>query len=261
VLIVDAAVGFTGGLNLADQWAPIDAGGGGWRDDVIGIEGPAVRDLIPGFLTAWRRAGGEGPHRTPWLGEGRGALPNGSPGTQQVRVLDSLFRNRRLIARTYLHELKHAKRFAYIANSYFVPDGRVIRALTRAARRGVDVRVIQPASSDVEIVRYASRAIWDKLMRSGVRIFEWHKSVLHAKSAVIDGCWSTIGSYNLDNISLRHNLEINVSIRDEAFGAALERSFQRDFADCYEVDLRTFRFRPLSDRLLEAIFYRLRKFL
>ncbi|HVJ19645.1 MAG TPA: phospholipase D-like domain-containing protein [Polyangiaceae bacterium] len=261
VLIVDAEIGFTGGLNLADQWAPVSDGGQGWRDDMIQIEGKAVRDLVPGFLTAWRRAGGEPLEREPWVTESKPLLRDGSAGTQQVRVLDSLFRHRRRIAHAYVHELQQAKRFAYISNSYFVPDPRVINALIRAARRGVDVRVMQPAVSDIEVVRYASRAIWDKLMRNGVRIFEWHRSILHAKSAVIDGNWSTIGSYNLDYVSLRYNLEINVFVQDQAFGAALQRSFLRDFADCHEVELRTFRFRSLSERLLEAIFYRLRKFL
>lgn len=261
VLIVDAEVGFTGGLNVADQWAPVSDGGQGWRDDMIQVEGRVVRDFVPGFLTAWRRAGGEPLEREPWVTESRPGLRDGSQGTQQVRVIDSLFRHRRRISQAYVAELYRAERFAYISNSYFVPDGRVINALVRAARRGVDVRVMQPAVSDVEMVRYASRAIWGKLLRAGVRIFEWHRSILHAKSAVIDGNWSTIGSFNLDYVSLRYNLEINVSVRDEAFGDAMQRSFLRDFADCHEVELTSFRYRPLSDRLLEAIFYRLRKFL
>jgi cardiolipin synthase A/B len=260
-LIVDAALGFTGGLNIADQWSPVSDGGQGWRDDMIEIEGRAVRDLVPGFLTAWTRAGGEPLAREPWITASRPTLRDGSTGSQQVSVLDSLFRHRRRISHAYVAELYRAERFAYISNSYFVPDGRVINALVRAARRGVDVRVMQPAVSDIEMVRHASRAIWDRLLRGGVRIFEWHRSILHAKSAVIDGTWSTIGSYNLDYVSLRYNLEVNVTVRDAAFGAALQRSFLRDFADCHEVDLETFRARPLSDRLLEAIFYRLRKVL
>ncbi len=259
VLVVDGEVGFTGGLNVADQWAPVADGGQGWRDDMVQIEGPAVRDFVPGFLTAWHEAGGSKLERSPWAEE----MPaqRRAPGSQEVRVLDSLFKHRRRIRQAYIAELYRAQRYAYISNSYFVPDARVVRALVRAARRGVDVRVIQPAVSDVEMVRYASRAIWDRLMRNGVRIFEWHKSILHSKSAVVDGHWSTIGSYNLDYVSLRYNLEVNVAVRDEAFGAALSRSFLRDFAECKEVDLAHFRCRPLFDRLLEAAFYRLRKFL
>ncbi len=260
VLIVDGRFGMTGGLNIADQWAPVADGGQGWRDDVVQIDGPAVRDFVPGFLTAWHEAGGSKLERAPWM-ESASNAEGRPPGNQDVRVLDSLFKHRRRISHAYIAELYRAQRYAYISNSYFVPDRRVVRALVRAAHRGVDVRVIQPAVSDLEIVRYASRAIWDRLLRNGVRIYEWHQSILHSKSAVVDGQWSTIGSYNLDYVSLRYNLEVNVAVRDAAFGAALSRSFLRDFADCQEVELRQFRFRPLFDRLLEATCYRLRKFL
>jgi cardiolipin synthase len=137
----------------------------------------------------------------------------------------------------------------------------VLRALSRAARRGVDVRIIVPGQSDVDIVRHASRAIWGRLLRAGVRIFEWDESVLHSKSAVIDSSWSTIGTFNFDYFSLRLNLEVNVSVLDARFAATLEASFLDDFARCREVLLADFRFRPLGQRMLEFIAYRLRKFL
>lgn len=261
VLIIDGVIGFAGGLNLADQWAPREQGGGGWRDDAVEIEGTVVRDFIPGFLTAWRGAGGAQLARTPWVQPRPRTLRDGSSGNQEVRVLDSLFRNRRLITQTYISQLYRAERYAYIANSYFIPDSRVMRALVHAARRGVDVRVIQPAVSDVEIVRHASRAIWGRLLQNGVRIFEWHQSILHSKSAVIDDRWSTIGSYNLDYISLRYNLEVNVAIRDHTFAAAHQRSFLQDFAVCREVDLSRFEGRPWFERLLEGVLYRVRRFL
>ncbi len=261
VLLIDGAIGFAGGLNLADRWAAPEEGGGGWRDDAVELEGTVVRDFVPGFLTAWRGASGEPLARTPWTKLGPPTLRDGSSGTQDVRVLDSLFRNRRLITHTYVSQLYRAERYAYIANSYFIPDSRVMRALMRAAQRGVDVRVIQPAVSDVEIVRHASRAIWGRLLRSGVRIFEWHQSILHSKSAVIDDRWSTIGSYNLDYISLRYNLEVNVAIRDQAFAAAHKRSFLQDFAACREVELGSFEGRPWLERLIEGFLYRVRRFL
>jgi cardiolipin synthase len=261
VLLIDGSIGFAGGLNLADRWASPEEGGGGWRDDAVELEGTVVRDFVPGFLTAWRGASGEPLARTPWTKLGPPTLRDGSSGTQDVRVLDSLFRNRRLITHTYVSQLYRAERYAYIANSYFIPDSRVMRALMRAAQRGVDVRVIQPAVSDVEIVRHASRAIWGRLLRSGVRIFEWHQSILHSKSAVIDDRWSTIGSYNLDYISLRYNLEVNVAIRDHAFAAAHKRSFLQDFAACREVELGSFEGRPWLERMLEGFLYRVRRFL
>ena len=186
----------------------------------------------------------------------------GQPHGQAVRVLGQRFmRTQRQISRAYLHYLRRAQRRIFIANSYFVPDGRVLRALTGAARRGIDVRIIVAGQSDVDIVRHASRAVWGRLLRAGVRIFEWDESVLHAKSAVVDGIWSTTGTFNFDYLSLRSNLEVNVSVLDARFAGVLERSFLEDFEQCREVDLVDFRFRSLGQRLLEFIAYRLRKFL
>ncbi|HEX3849816.1 MAG TPA: phospholipase D-like domain-containing protein, partial [Polyangiaceae bacterium] len=181
---------------------------------------------------------------------------------QAVRVLGQHFlRTQRQISRAYLHYLRRADVSIFIANSYFVPDGRVLRALTNAARRGVDVRIIVPGQSDVDIVRHASRAVWARLLRAGVRIFEWDESVLHTKSAVVDGMWSTTGTFNFDYLSLRVNLEVNISVLDARFASTLERSFLEDFERCREVSRVDFRFRPLGQRLLEFVAYRLRKFL
>jgi cardiolipin synthase len=255
ILVVDGEVGFTGGVNLADVWLPEDQDGQGWRDDMVCVHGPAVASLMSVFRRTWEREGG-----TPLPGLPR--VQTGPSGDQLVRVLGEDHElHRREITSAYLLNIFRAKKRVWITNSYFVPDRRVVRALKHAGRRGVDVRVILPAYSDVEIVRHASRAMWGGLMRSGVRIFEFHRSILHAKSAVIDGTWSTVGSFNMDYRSLRLQLEVNLTVQDTAFGAVMEDSFRRDLEYSSEVDRRTFRFRPLSYRLLEFLFYRFRKFL
>jgi cardiolipin synthase len=262
ILVVDGHVGFTGGINIADYWLPLDDGGAGWRDDMVRIDGPAVAGLRDCFARVWRRLSGRELRLI-----GFPVLPTGAftstPGSEQaVRVLGQhYFRTRHEISRAYLYYLRAAEKRVFIANSYFVPDGRVLRALGRAARRGVDVRIIVPGQSDVDIVRHASRAIWGRLLRAGVRIFEWDESVLHSKTAVIDHSWSTIGTFNFDYFSLRLNLEVNVSVLDSRFAATLEASFLDDFTRCREVLLADFRFRPLGQRILEFIAYRLRKFL
>lgn len=260
ILIVDGEIGFTGGINIADPWLPPEEEGNGWRDDMVCIEGPAVARLGAMFFRAWEREQDHALSRFGWsrkLGDHADI-----PGGQRVRVLgENFFRNRHEIARAYVAHLYRAQRSAWISNSYFVPDPSVLRALIQAAQRGVDVRVIVPAESDVEIVRHASRAVWGRLLKHGVRIFEWQTSILHSKTAVIDGRWSTLGTFNLDYLSVRWNLEVNVTVLDENFGAKMEASFLADLAECREVDLRTFRFRPLGDRLLEALLYRFRKLL
>ena len=262
ILVIDGKTGFTGGINIADYWLPLDDGGAGWRDDMVRIDGPAVAGLSDCFALVWARLRG----RKLRLTEPLSPLPTvrGTARAQSsaIRVLGQRFlRTQQQISRAYLHYVRRAERRVFIANSYFVPDRRVLRALARAARRGVDVRIIVPGQSDVDIVRHASRAVWGRLLRAGVRIFEWDESVLHAKTAVVDGMWSTIGTFNFDYMSLRVNLEVNVSVLDARFANRLESSFLEDFERCREVSLVDFRFRPLGQRLLEYLAYRLRKFL
>jgi cardiolipin synthase len=262
ILVIDGKTGFTGGINIADYWLSLDDGGAGWRDDMVRIEGPAVAGLSDCFARVWGRLRGRKLRIPDVL-----LLPPPPDSARRarlpaVRVLGQRFlRTQREISRAYLHYLRRAERRIFIANSYFVPDGRVLRALARAARRGVDVRIIVPGQSDVDIVRHASRAVWGRLLRAGVHIFEWEESVLHAKTAVVDGVWSTIGTFNFDYMSLRMNLEVNVSVLDARFAERLEASFLEDFELCREVLAVDFRFRPLGQRLLEYLAYRLRKFL
>jgi cardiolipin synthase len=257
ILVVDGEVGFTGGCNLAAVWLPIDDGGQGWRDDAVRVEGPAVRALASSVLRTWHALGGSPLRRMRAYGDG-----HGTSGGQSVRVLaESYFRSRREISRAYIRELYAAKERAWIRNAYFIPDGNVKRALGRAARRGVDVRILMPEEIDVGVVRHASRSNWGYLLRHGVRLFEYQAGVMHAKSAVIDGRWSTIGTFNLDYLSLRSNLEINVSVRDPGFGRTMEASFLRDLDQSREIDRPAFTFRPLGDRLLELLVYRFRKLL
>ncbi|MEO6601186.1 MAG: phospholipase D-like domain-containing protein [Polyangiaceae bacterium] len=259
ILVTDGVSGFTGGINIADFWLPLEEGGAAWRDDMLRIDGPAVADLSDCFALSWKRLRGP-PLRV--VGFAAAPPPARVASMQAVRVLGQQFlRTQREISRAYLHYVHRANLRVFIANSYFVPDRRILRALSRAARRGVDVRIIVPGQSDVDIVRHASRAVWGRLLRAGVRIFEWDESVLHAKSAVIDGRWSTTGTFNFDYLSLRMNLEVNVSVLDERFAGRLQASFLEDFELCREVRLVDFRFRPLGQRLLELIAYRLRKFL
>jgi cardiolipin synthase len=262
ILIIDGRIGFTGGINIADYWLPRDDGGAGWRDDMVRIDGPAVAGLCDCFARAWARLRGSKLQLTGFARQPLSLASEGQSRGQAVRVLGQHFlRTQRQISRAYLHYLRRAEHSIFIANSYFVPDGRVLRALSNAARRGVDVRIIVPGQSDVDIVRHASRAVWARLLRAGVRIFEWDESVLHAKSAVVDGIWSTTGTFNFDYLSLRVNLEVNISVLDARFASTLERSFLEDFEQCREVSRVDFRFRPLGQRLLEFIAYRLRKFL
>lgn len=255
ILVIDGEIGFTGGINLADQWAPEEDGGEGWRDDMVRVQGPAVSGFLDCFRRTWEREDGAP------LGQLGSAEP-GRWGHQSVRVLgEAFFRHRRDIVRAYISQIYRARERVWITNSYFIPNAVITRALVRAARRGVDVRVLLPGKSDVEVVRLAGRAAYPKLMDAGVRIYEWTGNVLHAKTAVIDGRWSTIGTFNLDYRSIRSNLEVNVSVLDAGFGKVIEGSFLRDIEHSHEVDRRELDARRAGVRLLESTLYRFRSLL
>jgi cardiolipin synthase len=256
LLVVDGCIAFTGGFNFADHWLPDpESGVPAWREDVVQVEGPVLAVLVSAFHEIWSRGGG-----TPLR---RGVpTPATSVGKQRIQVLGQAHSRHRLeISRAYRRRIEASNARTWITNSYFVPDHGVVKALRRAAKRGVDVRILVPRISDIPMTRFASRARWETLLRAGVRIFEWQNHILHSKSAVIDGHWSTLGSFNLDYISFNFNLELNVAIEDTDFGATMERSFERDLENSVEIHLEEFRHRPLAEQLLEAVLYRMRKVL
>lgn len=229
ILVVDGRVGFAGGLNLANAYAASPDGGQGWRDTHLRMEGPAVVELEALFRRTWRRAGGAPLHADRYAVETQSA-------DSRVLVLSSdRRRGRARIRDAYRVAIRHARRRIWITNAYFVPTPRFVGSLLAAASRGVDVRVIVGGATDVKMVLYATRSLYDALLAGGVKMFEWEGRILHAKTAVVDGHWGTVGSSNLDALSLRWNLEVNAVVRDEAFAGALERMFAEDLASCREI--------------------------
>jgi cardiolipin synthase len=134
-------------------------------------------------------------------------------------------------------------------SAYFIPDRGLRRSLRAAARRGVQVDVVVPSVSDVGVVLAASRHLYARLLRGGVRIHDWPDRMMHAKTGVIDGVWSTIGSYNLDRRSLFHNLEVSVVIADASFGARMQQIFDDELARSREVTLSECLARPWPERV------------
>lgn len=254
ILVVDGEVAFIGGINISANWAP-KGEGDGWRDDVLRIEGPAVYQLERCFKASWRlqlaRRVRERRRVT------RRAAGAGYRGDTALAVLSS----RRTIFRAYLHAIGQARRSVLIAAAYFIPDRRMVAALREAAARGVEVSLILNRKGDHPILQWATRAFYDRLMAAGVRIYEWREGVLHAKTAVIDGVWGTIGSFNLERTSLWLNHEVNAAFADPALGVALERSFRRDCALSSPVLPEVWARRPLWQRALEWVFYLFRKIL
>jgi cardiolipin synthase len=257
VLVVDGKVAFTGGINISSTYAnssffrsrqkpgKVDGHKVGWRDTHIKIEGPAVAALQYAFIDNWvHQAGGELPRADyfPLLS---------AQGNKIVRVLATGPDHDSLIYKSMLVAINEARKSIHITAAYFVPDQQVVDALCAAARRGVDVKLVLPGVSDHSLVFHAGQAFYDELLKSGVRVYQLQVAILHAKTAVIDGAWSTIGSANIDRRSFIHNYELNVVVMDPAFGVDMESAFQEDLRDSKEVTREQWKSRPLSDRFKE----------
>jgi cardiolipin synthase len=255
MLVIDGFLGQTGGVNLGDPWASERDGGLGFRDDMISIEGPAARAMRAIFLATFR-----GRTRATALAD---ALGENEPiGSSRVRVLvNDKRRQRRLIERAYMRRIRTARERILITNSYFIPRFVVRHALAQAVRRGVEVNVLVPVESDVPVVTYATHRLYGWMLERGIRIYEWTQGILHSKTAAIDGQWCTVGTHNLDYRSWAYNLEINVVVEDPVVARQLETQMLRDLSESQLVDAYNWRFRPLGTRVLEEIFYRMRRLL
>lgn len=253
ILVVDGRVAFTGGVNITAAYsrsslfrskAKVPAAPG-WRDTHLQIEGPAVASLQWLFLDTWAR------QQEDALPD-RDYFPALSPvGSKVLRVVGSRPGGGFEIYKAYSVAIGGARDSIHIAAAYFVPDPQTLQALLDAASRGVDVKLVLPSVSDSGAVFHAGHSNYTRMLKSGIRIFELKTSVMHAKTAVIDGTWSTVGSTNLDMRSFLHNLEINVIVLGDDFGAEMESAFQEDLRGSEEIHLERWQQRPVGPRIKE----------
>lgn len=256
ILVVDGKIAFTGGINITDDYSSGSLFRSksksqkhlGWRDTHIRVEGPAVAAFQWLFLQTWVSQHKE---KDIDLAARKYFPPLKPAGDKIVRVIASEPNGDYETYKAYVLAMQQAKTSIHITNSYFVPDQQLLEAMTDAAKRGVDVKVIFPAVSDASLVMHAGRSFYTELLAAGVRIFELQASVLHAKTAVIDGYWSTVGSTNLDMRSFLHNSEVNLIAIDQEFGSVMESAFNEDLKNSIEVTPEKWEERPLSDRLQE----------
>jgi cardiolipin synthase len=256
LLIVDRRVAFAGGMNLGNDYAPLDWGGSGWNDVHAELEGPVLHDLQRLFEVSWRYSS---PETFEPGHEERKVLPgpvpiHGSPTRVQAIAVGRFFA-RRLIQHHLQHAIVAARERIWIEAAYFIPNRSLRGALKRASRRGVDVRVIVPRNLDVPGLSHASRYTWGSLLRAGVRLFEWIPGMLHSKTLCIDGVWCTVGSYNLDSRSLIYNWEVTLAVLDTGVAGKLEQKFTEDLQLCEPVDLEGWRRRGWLQKLRERFFY------
>ncbi len=249
LLVVDGTVGFSGGVGIADDWLGDADAKNHWRDTVARVEGPAVIQMQFAFMDNWVKSRGE-------LLTGLDYFPAIEPrGSQLAQVIKSSpSEGSSTVKLLYIVSMVSAQQRIWISNAYFVPDRDTIRALEGAVRRGVDVRVIVPGELvDVPIVRQASRLHYDGLLRRGIRLWEYQPTMMHAKTMVVDGMWSTIGSSNFDDRSFRLNDEVNVNVYDEEIAQQMETMFFEDLAHSEEITMRKWFRRPRWSRIKEAL--------
>jgi cardiolipin synthase len=249
-VVVDGRIGYTGGFGLADYWLGDGRHANQWRETNVRFEGPAVAQLQAAFAAAWAEANGE-------LLTGDLFFPRTTfqrmAGPTQAGLLFTAPTSGSTPAERFLAlSIAGARTTLYITNSYFVPDDDFRALLKRAAKRGVDVRVLTAGpKTDVKTTWYAGRARYEELLQAGVRIYEYVPTMMHAKSMVVDGLWSTIGSMNFDNRSLAFNNESNLVMLDAALGAQMQRTFVDDLAYAKEIRLEEFRRRSWTRKMLE----------
>lgn len=256
LMVIDGRVAFTGGINISGSYSSAPSGGGkdeaehlagGWRDTDVRIEGPVVADFQRLFIATWARQKGE-----PLAA--RDYFPVLAPaGDQIVRVIGSKPDDpQSLIYLTLISAISHAEINVHLTIAYFAPDPQLLKALSDAAQRGVDVRLILPSYSDSWALLNLGRSYYSQLLRSGVHIHQRNGAVSHAKTASIDGVWSTIGSSNLDWRSFLHNDEVNAVVLGRGFATQMDAMFDDDLAQSEEVRLPQWRHRSLLPRLKEC---------
>ncbi|MDP2855059.1 MAG: cardiolipin synthase [Smithellaceae bacterium] len=254
ILIADGKVAIIGGINISNVYSSRLSGRKKvkgepltWRDTDIQIEGPAVMEVQKLFLETWSKQKG------PTLA-GHNYLPDQKEyGKALVRIVGSTpGTDNRITFIMYAAAITYAEHSIHLTNAYFIPDDQILDAFKDAARRGVDVKIILPSTTDSSLVLNAARHNYSGLLKAGVKIYERRTVLLHAKTAVIDGVWSTVGSTNLDYWSLLSNDEVNAVVLSREFAVEMERMFANDLAQSDQIQKDKWEKRPLSQKIKEA---------
>ncbi|MEO8601458.1 MAG: phospholipase D-like domain-containing protein [bacterium] len=250
ILVVDGRVGFTGGLNIGDEY---NAGPGShraiWRDTHLQVEGPAVQDLEAVFLESWFRSDGSD---LPW-GQMLGGPPPAVDGERVSVVADGPSYRHRVVRDLVLLALATARRSVCLTSPYFAPDVKVLSGLARAARRGVAVTLLLAGRTDHPILRRATRSLLPRLLDAGVVVYEVDAAMLHAKTTVLDDIWAMAGTSNLDRQSFERSYEVNLVIEGGDVPRQLAALFDADIAAAIRLDAARLARRTLPERLLDRI--------
>lgn len=245
LLIIDEKIGFTGGICIAEEMKS-------WRESHMKIEGQVVKDMLASFEIMWNKH-----YKKP-----RYYLRNPkSESNLPFRYLtNSPLPRKRFLYHEFIKAIRSAKHYVNLTTPYFLPSHKLVRAMKYAVRRGVKVKLLVPENTNHFLVRIGASTFYDDMLSFGVRIFRY-KSMIHSKTMVIDGLWSSLGSLNLDNISLRYNFEANIVSTDKSFAFELEKHFVEDLKSSDELTLLSWRDRSWLQKLAELLIWPIRKLL
>ena len=252
LIIVDGRIAFIGGHGIADEWTGNGQDMKHWRDTALRVTGPSVNRLQGAFAENWVEEGGlivagdkYFPHLEP-LGTSVAHVAYTSPtgGVSSVQIL-------------YYLAIKAARREIVIQNPYLLPDDEAIEALEEAVQRGVDVKIMVPSddATDSPLVQHASHHHFGTLLKKGVKIWEYEKTLLHQKVIVVDGIWSSVGSTNFDDRSFDLNDEVNIGVLDPAVAAQLKAAFAADLAHARQRSFEEWQNRGLWHKLVDGLAY------
>jgi cardiolipin synthase len=252
-IVVDGAVGFTGGAAVSDKWKGDARSPEEWRDSMVRVTGPLARTLQGHFAQSWAGATGQvlgGPAFFP--DEAGAREPVDASSLRHVGVASSPAAEAHPLRLLFWLSFQAARHRLYLSSSYFVPDEQVRRAVAERARAGVDVRLLLPGThTDAKPIQWASHRYYDELLAAGVRIYEYEPTFMHAKLLVVDGRWAVVGSANMDVRSKELNEENVLGVLDGRLAGEIERSFLADLQRSREIRLAQWRERAVWRRGLE----------
>lgn len=246
LLVVDGETAFAGGYNIGDLYATE------WRDTHLRLTGPAVWELRQAFLDVWNSVCGrpEIPHQPALTWDPHIRTANNMPSHLVYPIRG-----------VYLDAINRASDRIYMTTAYFIPDRQILDSLLAASRRGVDVRLILPEDSNHVLADWLARGFFTAMLREGISVLLYRNAMIHAKTATIDGQWSTIGTANIDRLSLTGNYETNLEIHDPAFAEKMERIFLVDSTNCRQLTLSGWSKQNPAAKVSEVILIPLRPFL
>lgn len=240
IVVADGKIGFVGGYNIGEIY--IDQ----WRDTHLRIEGPGVWELDNAFVDFWNEH---------CKGSQKHLFDRGTRSWDN-KITAALNTPRKLlfpVRGSYINAIERASKRVWITSAYFIPDSQIQDALLAAAHRGVDVRILVPEKSNHLIADWAARSFYAELLESGAQLWLYQDVMIHAKTMTVDGRWSTIGTANIDQLSMTGNYEINLQITDREQAAYLEKVFLEDLTNAREMSLLEWESRGAFVRMTERL--------